>query len=321
MRAVLALAALVALLAAAAPPAAAQPAPRTVRLVYPFPPGGSDGIVRLYAEHLAQSIGQPVVVDNRGGAGGNIGADIVAKAAPDGTTLLVGTNGPLAINPGLYPSMPFDPQRDFVPIGGLVAAPQVLVVPADSPVATLQDLIKLAKAKPGTLTYGSVGQGSASHLTVELMKSLTGTDITHVPYKGAGPALTDLLAGRLSMMTVIAGSVVPHIKAGKLRPIAITSATRSVLVPGVPTMAEAGVPGLEAIAWLAVVAPTGTPRDVTTRIGAATQRFLADPEVKARLLDLGFEPAPWTADELAERLKRERAQWAQVIKTTGTRIE
>ena len=314
---------LLVLLAAAWPPAVlAQTYPnRPVRVVYPFPPGGGDSVVRLFCERLSQALGQPVVLDHRGGAGGNIGADAVAKSPADGYTLLMGTNGALAVNPTLYQKMSFDPQTDFVPISNFVAAPQVLFVNKDVPANSLKELIALAKAKPGSLTYASVGQGSASHLTMELFKSLTGTEITHVPYKGAGPAITDVLGGQVSMMVVIAGSALPHVKAGTVKALAITSARPSALVPGVPTMAEAGVTGMEATAWFALVAPAGTPRDVVARLHAETGRFLTDPAIRERINQLGFEPTPSTPEEAAAMMRRERELWGKVIKATGARVD
>ncbi len=294
---------------------------RPIRIVYPFPPGGSDVVVRVFSERLSAALGQPVIIDNRGGAGGNIGAQLVASAPGDGYTLLMGTNGPLVINPLLYKDMNFDPQKDFVPISGFVRAPQVLFVNLGVPAKSLGDLIALAKSKPGNLTYGSVGQGSASHLTMELFKSAADIDIIHVPYKGAGPAITDVIGGRVSMMVVIAGSAMPHVRGGKVRALAITSAAPSALVPGVPTMASAGYAGVEANAWLALVAPTGTPKEILTRLNGEMDKILTDSSIKDRLAGLGFETDYTRADDLSARFIRERDMWSKVIKSTGVRLE
>ncbi|MGE0799144.1 MAG: Bug family tripartite tricarboxylate transporter substrate binding protein [Lautropia sp.] len=304
------------------PVAAQQDWPnRPIKIVWPFPPGGSDGVVRLLAERLTHALGQAVVVDPKGGAGGNIGAEQVARSPADGYTLLMGTNGALAINSSLYKSMRFDPQKDFTPISGYVSAPQVLFANPAVPANTLGELVALSKAKPESLTYASVGTGSASHLTMELLKSLTGAQIMHVPYKGAGPAIADVIGGQVSMMTVIAGSALPHVKAGNVKAIAVTSAKPSSLVPGVQTMAEAGVAGMEARAWLALVAPAGTPRPIIERLNAEVGRFLQDPGTKDRLAAMGFEPWPTRVEELGSLMRAERDMWSKIIESTGARAD
>jgi len=310
-------------LAFAATPSYAQgdwPGRQPIRLVYPFPPGGSDGVVRVFGERLSQALGTPVIVDNKGGAGGNIGGDFVAHAPADGYTLLVGTNGPLAINPSLYREMKYDPQKDFVPITGLVSAPQVLFVNPSVPANSVAELIAYSKSKPTALTYGSVGQGSASHLTVELFKSLTGAQITHVPYKGAGPAITDVLGGQISMMTVIAGSVMPQVKAGKVRALATTGTRQSSIVPGVPTLRELGIP-LDASAWLALVAPVGTPKEIVARLNAESGKILRDPAFIEKTAGMGFEIWYTSPEELAATMRRERDMWGKVIKETGAKVD
>jgi tripartite-type tricarboxylate transporter receptor subunit TctC len=296
------------------------PTKGTIKLVYPFPPGGSDGVVRLFGERLSQALGTPVIVDNKGGAGGNIGGDFVAHAPADGYTLLVGTNGPLAINPSLYREMKYNPQKDFVPITGLVSAPQVLFVNPAVPANSVAELIAYSKAKPTALTYGSVGQGSASHLTMELFKSLTGAQITHVPYKGAGPAITDVIGGQISMMTVIAGSAMPHVKSGKVRALATTGAKQSAVVPGVSTLRDQGIP-LDASAWLALVAPTGTPKEILARLNTESAKILKDPAFVELITGMGFETWYTSPDELAATMRRESEMWGKVIKDTGAKVD
>lgn len=292
-----------------------------VRIVYPFPPGGSDGAVRLLAEHLTKALGQPVIVENKGGAGGNVGAQAVAASEGDGYTFLMGTNGPLVINPMVYKDMTFDPQRDFVSVSGFVRAPQVLFVHPSVPAHNAAELVALAKANPGKLTYASVGQGSASHLTMELLKSIAGVDIVHVPYKGAGPAITDVIAGRVNMMTVIAAAAMPYVRAGKVRAIGITSATPSPVVPGVPPLGSSGIAGVEALAWLALVAPKGTSAPILERMNAETGKFLKEPAVAKRLLDFGFETWYTSRQELEAQMRREAGQWAKVIKSIDLRLD
>jgi len=293
---------------------------KPITLVYPFPPGGSDGAVRVLAERLGAVLGQSVVVDNKGGAGGNIGAEYVARAAPDGYTLLVGTNGALAINSLLYPNMPFDPLKDFEPVSGFVTSPQILFVNASVPARSLQELIALAKAEPGKLTFASVGQGSAAHLTMEVFKSATGTDLVHVPYKGAGPAMVDVMSGRVSMMAIIASSIVPHMGSSKIRVLAATADERFPLLPDVPTMKELGV-DVNSWSWLAMVAPKGTPQPIVQRLNAAMKEILADPQVVKKLNGFGVLTNYSSPAAVTAAMKNDQAVWGKVIRETGTKIE
>jgi tripartite-type tricarboxylate transporter receptor subunit TctC len=303
-------------------PAQTQAYPnRPITLVYPFPPGGSDGAVRILAERLGAALGQSVIVDNRGGAGGNIGAESVARAAPDGYTLLVGTNGALAINSLLYPNMHFDPLKDFEPISGFVTSPQVLFVNSTVPAKSVAELVALAKAQPGKLTFASVGQGSASQLTMEMFKKATGTDLVHVPYKGAGPAMVDVMAGRISMMAIIASSIVPHMGSDKVRVLAVTADKRFELLPEVPTLKELGVDGVESWSWLAMVAPKGTPEPIVRRLNAEMKKILADPEVKKKLNAFGVQTHYSSPEAVTAAMKSDQRIWGKVIQESGTKIE
>jgi len=266
-------------LAALSPVAAAQNYPtKPIRLVVPFPAGGTtDILARAAAQKLSEALGQQVVVDNRPGAGGNIGADIVAKSAPDGYTLLMGTVGTHAINPSLYTKMPYDHFKDFVPVVLVAGVPNVLVVTPSLPVNSVQDLIKLAKEKPGQINFASSGSGTSIHLSGELFKTMTGVEMTHVPYKGSSPALTDLMGGQVQLMFDNLPSALPQIKGGKLRAIAVTSTKRAPALPDIPTMAESGLPGFEASSWFGVLAPAGTPPAVVTRINTEINKWLQSP--------------------------------------------
>ncbi|VTU23717.1 Bug family tripartite tricarboxylate transporter substrate binding protein [Variovorax sp. PBL-E5] len=294
---------------------------RPITLVYPFPPGGSDAAVRVFAERLGAALGQPVVVDNRGGAGGNIGAESVARAAPDGYTLMIGTNGALAINSLLYPNMHFDPLKDFEPISGFVTSPQVLFINSTVPAKSVAELIALAKAEPGKLTFASVGQGSASQLTMEMFKMATGTDLVHVPYKGAGPAMVDVMAGRISMMAIIASSIVPHMGSDKVRVLAVTADKRFELLPEVPTLKELGIDGVESWSWLAMVAPKGTPEPIVRRINAEMKKILTDPAVKKKLNGFGVQTNYSSPEAVTAAMKNDQRIWGRVIQESGTKIE
>src|SRR5512140_1202101 len=257
---------------------------KPIRLVCPFPPGGAVDIAsRAVAHELTQILGQPVTVDNRPGAGGNIGAEITAKSAPDGYTLLMTTSGIMGINPALYSKLPFDPIKDFAPISMLVSLNNVLVLHPSVPAKSVQEVIALAKAQPGKLTYASSGNGTSIHLSGELFKTMTGVDMLHIPYKGSAPAVTDLLGGQVNMMFDNIPSSLPHIKAGKLRALAVTGAKRSQLLPDLPTIAEAGVPGYESYVWFGVVAPAGTPSSIVQRLNAAIAKAAAAPAFHSRL--------------------------------------
>ena len=308
---------------ALAGPVKAQDYPsKPIRLVVPFAAGGAtDVLARLVGERLTASLGQQVVVDNRPGAGGNIGSDLVARAEPDGYTILMGAVGTHAINPSLYPKMPYDPVKDFAPVTLVASVPNVLVVNPEVPANSVQELIDLAKAKPGELNFASSGNGTSIHLSGELFKAMTGTDIVHVPYKGSGPAVTDLLGGQVQMMFDNMPSSLPHVKAGKLRALGVTSAKRSPALPEVPTIAEAGVPGYDATSWFGILAPAGTPEPVVTRLQGAIVQALGEPEMRQRMADLGAEPVGDTPAEFGQFIAAEIAKWAKVVNDAGVKLE
>ena len=288
----------------------------------PFAAGGAtDVLARLVGERLTATLGQQVVVDNRPGAGGNIGSDVVARAEPDGYTILMGAVGTHAINPSLYPKMPYDPVKDFAPVTLVASVPNVLVVNPEVPANSVQELIDLAKAKPGELNFASSGNGTSIHLSGELFKAMTGTDIVHVPYKGSGPAVTDLLGGQVQMMFDNMPSSLPHVKAGKLRALGVTSAKRSPALPEVPTIAEAGVPGYDATSWFGILAPAGTPEPVVTRLQGAIVQALGEPEMRQRMADLGAEPVGDTPAEFGQFIAAEIAKWAKVVNDAGVKLE
>jgi tripartite-type tricarboxylate transporter receptor subunit TctC len=301
--------------------AQAYPA-KPVKIVVTFPPGSTPDIVgRALASRLQNALGQPFVVENRAGAGGNIGADAVAKAAPDGYTLLVSTNGVFAINKSLYKSMPFDPDKDLVPISLLATAPQMLVVHPKLGVRSLKEFLEYARRNPGKLSYGSVGAGSASHLTMELLKSAAGVSIVHVPYKGFPPAVTDILAGNLDTMFAIIPGVLQHVKAGKMTGLAVTALKRSALAPEVPSVAELGYPQLESLAWIGLGAPAGTPPEVLERLSAETMHGMQAPEVRELLGKQGFDVVAGSPQEFSRWIRAEADKWGHVIKASGAAVD
>lgn len=310
-------------LAAGAPETHSQPFPsRPIRIVVPFPPGGTtDILARALALKLVERFAQPVVIDNRPGAGGSIGADAAARAAPDGHTLLMGHLGTLAVNPAIYRNLPYDPQKSFAPVCLMAIVPSVLVVNPSVPVSSAAELIAYAKANPGKLTYGSAGSGSTSHLTTEYFKLATGTDILHVPYKGIGPMLTDLLSGQISMGLNGAPAVMPMVNSGKLRALAVSSRTRLPSLPQIPTLDESGVPGFEANGWYGIVAPAATPREIVMRLNAEIRRILQTPELRARLDNEGAIPAADSPEEFAAFIASEIARWAEVLKRAGIKAQ
>jgi tripartite-type tricarboxylate transporter receptor subunit TctC len=295
---------------------------RPVTLVVPFPAGGStDLVARVIAQKMTDGLGQQVLVENKGGAGGNLGSAAVAKSDPDGYTILMGTVATHALNPAIYKKMPFDSVADFAPISLLVTVPNVLVVNPDLPAKTVQELIALAKEKPGELSYASSGNGTPLHLSGELFKSMAGIDIVHIPYKGAGPALTDLLGNHVSIMFDNLPSSTGYIKEGRLRGLAVTTAERAASMPELPTMAESGLPGYETYTWNALFAPAGTPPAVIERLNAEAVKAVQDPEVKARLAEFGATAVGSTPDELAAHVQAELAKWAPVVKASGAQID
>ena len=301
--------------------AATYPA-KPVRLVVPFPAGGTtDILARAVAQRLSEAWGRQVIVDNRPGAGGNIGSDLVAKAAPDGYTLLMGTVGTHAINPSLYKNMPYDHVKDFAPVILVAGVPNVLVVNPSLPVHSVTELIAYAKANPGKLSFASGGPGSPHHLYGELLKSMTGIEMTHVPYKGSAPALTDLIGGQVQLMFDNLPSSLPFIKAGKLRALAVTSGARAAALPDLPTLAESGLPGFEASSWFGVLAPAGTPRDIVAKLNGAIAGWLASPEAKEKLLAQGAIAAGGTPEDFARHIGAETSKWAKVVKASGAHID
>ncbi|WP_395348964.1 Bug family tripartite tricarboxylate transporter substrate binding protein [Variovorax sp. UC122_21] len=294
---------------------------KAIRIVVPFPPGGAtDAAARLVAVKMSEHWDQPVVVDNRAGAGGNVGSDLVAKAPADGYTLVMGVTGSHAINTSLYSRMPYDPVADFVAISQVAVVPNVLVVHPSVPAKNLAELVALAKKEPGKLNYASLGNGTAAHLGMEMLKAEAGVDITHVPYKGSAPAVSDLLAGQVQMMVDGLPSALPHVKAGKLRAIALTSLRRSPSLPDLPTIAES-YPGFYADAWSGLFAPKGTPQPVVDKLSAEVQRILKLPEVREKLAALGAEPVGSTQAEFAAHVKKEIDKWAKVVKTSGAKVD
>lgn len=295
---------------------------KPVTLVVPFPPGGgTDTGARLLAEQLGRRWGQTVVVDNKGGAAGQIGADYVAKAKPDGYTLLLGNIGTQAINPLLYPKLPYDADTAFAPISLLAELPLAMMIHPSLPARTAAEFIALARSKPGSLTYSSSGAGGAPHLAAEMFKDQSGTFILHVPYRGGGPAIADLLAGhvQLSFMTVLEAS--GHIKAGKLRALAVTGDKRVPAFPDVPTLAESAVPGFNAISWIGLLAPAGTPPDLVQKIAADVSAVMADDAVKTRFSALGGVPRTTTPQEFAKLIKDDRARYAQIIRSRKITVD
>lgn len=312
-----------ALLIMAMVPAWAQPYPsRPLRFIVPFPPGGAvDFFARTVQGRLGDVLGQPIVIDNRAGAGGMIGADQVAKAAPDGYTFLVGNIATLAMNVGVYSKMPYDPAKDFTPIMHTVAVNYVLVVHPSVAAHSMGELITLAKAHPGKLTYGSAGAGSAPHLATELLKRLAAIDIVHVPYKGGGPVVADLLSGQLHMTIADQANLMPHVKAGKVRALAVGSAKRSASYPDIPTIAEEGFPGYEAGAWQGIVGPAGLAPDIVTRVHAALAKVVAMPDMRERLNGGGLDIIGSTPEVFGRVIRDEIAKWSKVAKDVGARVD
>jgi tripartite-type tricarboxylate transporter receptor subunit TctC len=299
--------------------AGAQPYPvKPVRLVIPFPPGGSTDLVgRLIGQQLTEGMGQQVIIDNRGGAGGNIGVEHVARAAPDGYTLVLGHIGTFGSGPSLYAKLPFDPIRDFAPIGLFGGVSNLAVVHPSLPVKTLKELTAFARARPGKLNYGSAGVGSASHLQVEFFKLLTKTDIVQIPYKGTGPMVIDLVAGQTQLTITGVPGLLGQVKDGRLRPIAAASEKRLALFPEVPTAAEAGLPGFVVTTWYGPLAPAKTPASIITRLNGELQKMVQRRDVLDRLANEGIEPMSGTPEQFSAHIKSEIARWAKVIKAAG----
>ena len=311
--------------AAAALPATAQAQTypsRALRLIVPFPPGGPNDIIgRVVAQRMGESLGQQIVIDNRGGAGGIIGTETAAKANPDGYTLLLSGTAALSINPSLQARLPYDPVRDFTPLSLLATAPSILIVHPSLATRSVKDLVALAKARPGQILYASAGIGTPPHLAGELFKGVAGVDMTHVPYKGGGPALTDLIAGQVSVYFSGISSALPMVKDGKARALAVTSAKRTAILPDMPTVAESGLPGYEVGNWYAMLGPAGLSRDLVSRLNAEIVKALKHPDTNRRVLELGADPVGSSPQELAGYMKSEIAKWAKVIRSAGIKAE
>jgi tripartite-type tricarboxylate transporter receptor subunit TctC len=316
-------AALLLALAWAGIPVHAQTFPaRPVRIVVPFPPGGtSDILARSIGQKLAEEWGQPVLTDNRPGAAGNIASENVAKSKPDGYTLYINTVGTHAINPAIYAKLAFDPLNDFTPITNLVNLPSVLLVHPSVPVKNVRELIALAKKRPGELQYSSAGSGAQPHLTAEMFKSMAGINLLHVPYKGAGPQMIGILSGEVALTFATAPSGVPYVKNGQLRALGVTSANRIPALPDVPTIAQGGVPGYEAVGWNGLIAPAALPAPLLDKIHDAVAKIVRLPEINARLVGLGAEPALSTPAEFAALIKSEIVKWAKVVKESGAKLD
>jgi tripartite-type tricarboxylate transporter receptor subunit TctC len=296
---------------------------RPIRFVVPYAAGGTtDLLSRAIAQKLSEAIGQPVVPDNRPGAGGNVGAEIVAKSPPDGYTMLMAPVSPMAINVTLYGNkMTFNPEKDFAPITLVAKVPLVLVVHPSVPVKTLQELIALAKSKPGQLNYGSAGNGSSNHLVGEMLKTAAGIDIVHIPYRGGGPAMMAVVAGQIDMLVGQVPTVASMVNSGRLRAIAVSGAKRSPALPAVPTIAESGLPGFDATAWYSIVVPAGTPKPIIARLHTELVKILNSPDIRARLISEGADVETSTPEELAAFVRAEIPKWEKAVKDSGAKLD
>ncbi len=293
-----------------------------IRIIVTFTPGGApDILARVLAENWQQSLGVPVLVENRPGYGGNIGADMVAKSAPDGYTLLIGTVGIHAINGALYEKMSFDPVKDFTPISFLASTPNVLIVNKQSGITSVHELIELAKAKPNELTFGSSGVGTSLHMSGELFKEMAGIQIRHIPYKGRAQSLPDLVSGRITMLFDNLSSSLPLIKAGEVQALGVTTLKRSPAAPEIPTLTEQGLPGFEAVSWFSLMAPANLPPAIQKRLNQMTRQALENPEVKNRLLAGGLDPAPGSPQDLSRLIALESIKWSRVVRQSGAKLE
>ena len=295
---------------------------RPMRLIIPFPPGGGTDIMgRMVAQRLNDAFGMPVVVDNRGGAAGIIGTEMAARANPDGHTLMIGSVSTICINPSLHKNLAFDPVKDLAPISLVASTPSLLVVGSTLPVKSVKELIALAKAKPGQLHYATPGSGSSSHLGTELFKQVAGVNIQHVPYKGTGPAVTDLISGQVSMFITNMPSVLPMVKAGRVRALAVTSLQRSTLAPELPTVAESGIPGFEVIVWYGVLAPAAVPKALLARLNQEVRKMSDMQDVKDKLALLGAEAMSSTPEAFAQRIRDELSKWGKIVRDTGAKAD
>ena len=295
---------------------------KPVRIIVPFAAGSTIDIFgRIIAPKLTEALGQQVIVENRAGAGGAIGLDVTAKAPKDGYTLAIGASGPLAINPGLDPRLPWDPVRDFAPVTQIASGPLVIVTHPAVPAKSLKELIALSKARPGKLNYGSPGIGTSNHLAGELLNIAAGINLIHVPYKGNAEALTDLLGGQIDMVPTGIAPALSHVRAGKLRAIVVTGSRRSPIMPDLPTVGESGLPGAEVNVWYGMVAPAGTPPEIINRLNAELVKIMKSPEISERFASQGAQPVTNTPDEFGKLIRADVAKWAKVIKQSGIKLE
>ena len=295
---------------------------RPIKYIVPFPPGGAtDTLARAIGQKLSESLGQPVVIDNRPGAGGNIGVEAAVRSPADGYTIINVATATVAINPTLYRNLSFDASRDLAPVAFIAYVPNLLVVNPAIPANTLAELIAYLKANPGKVNFASPGSGNSSHLAGEMLKQRTGVEITHVPYKGDAPAFTDLIGGQVQMMFAIAVTAVPHVKAGRLKGIAVAGLQRTPSMPDLPTMAEAGLPGFDAGAWFGISAPAGTPKEIVAKLNAEINKALLSQEVKDRLTPLAAAPLTMTPDQFATLVKDEREKWGKLVRDSGARVD
>jgi len=295
---------------------------KPMRLILPYPPGGgSDTIARPFARKMAENTGHQVVVDNRGGAGGNIGMETAARAAPDGYTVVMGLTAQLAVNPGLYQKLPYDPIRDFEPITLLANGAYLLVAHPSLPASTMKDVIAIGKKRPNEILYASSGNGSGAHLASELLNHMTGIKLKHVPYKGGGPALVDTISGQTQLLFATPIASTGHIEAGRLRAIAVSTTKRVSSMPNVPTVAESGVPGYDSGVWYGMLAPKGTPREIVARLNEEFRKVLADPGIRSFLTKSGVDPEGSTPDELGKYMRSELAKWTKVIKAANITVD
>ncbi len=308
--------------ATAAEPAAAPYPTKPLRLIVPFPAGGgADSLARMMMPKVAQALGQTIVIENKAGAGGNIGAEMAARAAPDGYTLLYGTNGTHAINPSLYSRLHFDAARDFTPVSRLTEIATMLIVHPQLPVRSVPELLAYARAHPGKLNYASAGNGTTSHLAAEMFKTQAGLDIVHVPYRGGALAMTDLIGGQVQMMIEVMPNAAPQADAGRVRALAVSTLSRSSAVPSLPTLDESGLPGFEAAAWDGIFVPAGTPPAIVARLNAAIHVALADTEVVAALRARGAAPVPGTPEAFAAFITRSAERWGRAVRSSGAKVD
>lgn len=294
---------------------------KPLRLIVPWPPGGgADVLSRMLTPKLAEALGQQVVIDNRGGAAGNIGAEVAARSAPDGYTIVFAYSGTHSINPSIYSRMPFK-ESDFAPLIWLASVPQIVVVHPSLPVRSVKELIALDKGKPGQLSFGSSGNGAINHLAGELFNFMAGTKFVHVPYKGGGPAAVALISGEIGLILGEPAPLLPHINSGKGRAIAVTTPKRSLFLPEVPTVAESGVPGYDVTSWNGMLAPAGTPPEIVKRLNAEYNKIISDPEMHKRMIANGYEPVGGPPEKFGQHIRAEIAKWAPVVKRTGVRVD